>query len=195
MLSVRGAGPGISQPGANGNLGWRATGGRGFWSVGSRWDHSGDRDQPSSLPRTVPQATRALAVGSTSATVSCVNATATQTCATQRRGPARSANTTPPGNSASCVRLATTETPRLGHRRTASPAPALSPTRRTCSPAPVRAWGLVGIAAQPANLATQASTVSNVPQVTWVTPTCGGAGACHKQLQPHWWSRYIQLTA
>lgn len=29
------------------------------------------------------------------------------------------------------------------------------------SPAPVRAWGLVGIAARPANLATQASTVSS----------------------------------
>lgn len=39
--------------------------------------------------RTVPPATRALGVGSTLATVSCVNATATQTCATQRLEPAR----------------------------------------------------------------------------------------------------------
>lgn len=42
-----------------------------------------------SLPRTVPRATHALGVGSTSAIVSCVNAMATRTCATQRLGPAR----------------------------------------------------------------------------------------------------------
>ena len=68
---------------------WREAGERRFWSIGSRWDHFRDRNQPSSLPRTVPQAIHALAADSTSATVSCVNATATQTCATRRPGPAR----------------------------------------------------------------------------------------------------------
>lgn len=48
-----------------------------------------ETNSPLSPPRTAPQATHALGVGSTLATVRCVNAMATRTCATQRLGPAR----------------------------------------------------------------------------------------------------------
>ena len=71
-------------------MGVKMTEERSSGSTGCRWDHLGDGDQRSPLsPRTVPRATRAPGVDSTSATVSCANAMATQTCATRRPGPAQ----------------------------------------------------------------------------------------------------------
>lgn len=85
------AGPGLAPARAGGSL----DGGRGWrvWVLGPlALDGTAlvmETNLPLSPPRTAPQATHALGVDSTLATVSCVNAMATRTCATQRLGPAR----------------------------------------------------------------------------------------------------------
>lgn len=74
--------------------------------------------------RTVPPATLALGADCTLASASCANAMATPKCVTRRLEPARVVSTTLWVSSVRRAQLATTEMPRLGRLRTASPVPA-----------------------------------------------------------------------